>query len=260
VKKLNKELRLLDDLRKRLSLSIPNYEYSEEEGGSPFRSFAGYKRIPGIPADISETVSRKEMARQLGPFLHELHSYPVDLAVAAGVPEVPNLVSRYRRQALSELPRITDLGVGLDDLRLYVENEASPVAGTPSLVHNDLWAEHILVNRSGSIGGVIDWGDAIIGDPAIDFAGLYACYGKRWTEKVIECYPGKLDSAVLLRSRYLAAGLAIHNIALGQDVGRKKWVKAGKEALRRIFAARSGLEVAKATSRKTGQINSRRQP
>ncbi len=69
-KKLKKELRLLGELGKRLPLSVPNYEYSEESGESPFRSFAGYKKIPGIPADVSETVSPKVVARQLGPFLH----------------------------------------------------------------------------------------------------------------------------------------------------------------------------------------------
>ena len=238
-KKLKKELRLLGELGKRLPLSVPNYEYSEESGESPFRSFAGYKKIPGIPADVSETVSPKVVARQLGPFLHELHSFPLDLALAAGVPEVPDLVSRYRRQALEELGGISDLSVAADDLRLYLEDEVSSPAREFSLVHNDLWAEHILVNRSGSISGVIDWGDAVVGDPAVDFAALYASYGEPWLEQVIEFYPGKLDSAVPLRSRYLAACLAVHNIALGQDHGRKRWVKAGKEALHLIFAAQS---------------------
>lgn len=240
-KKLTKELKLLGGLGKRLPLPVPDYEYSQESGGSPLQSFAGYKKIQGTPADVSEKVSRKEVARQLGPFLHELHSYSVDLAVAAGVPEVPDLVSGRRGQALAELAGITELSVGRDDLRLYVENEASPPVGPPCLVHNDLWAEHILVNRWGRVSGVIDWGDAIVGDPAIDFAGLYAWYGESWLEQVIECYPGKLDSALLLRSRYLAACLAVHNIALGQDLGQKRWVKAGQEALGRIFAARSGL-------------------
>jgi macrolide phosphotransferase len=109
--------------------------------------------------------------------------------------------------------------------------------GASRLVHNDLWAEHILVDlRSGYVSGIIDWGDAAISDPAIDFAGLYTWYGESWLESVLESYPGTLDSEVISRARYLATCLAIHNITLGQDLGRPQWIKAGQEALRLVFS------------------------
>lgn len=41
----------------------------------------------------------------------------------------------------------------------------------PTLVHCDLGPEHLLC-RDGRLVGVIDWGDAKIGDPAIDYAWL----------------------------------------------------------------------------------------
>src|SRR5262249_52882689 len=41
----------------------------------------------------------------------------------------------------------------------------------PALVHADLGPEHLLV-ESGRLAGVIDWGDARIGDPALDYAWL----------------------------------------------------------------------------------------
>jgi len=41
----------------------------------------------------------------------------------------------------------------------------------PALVHCDLGAEHLLV-RDGQLAGVIDWGDAAVGDPALDYAWL----------------------------------------------------------------------------------------
>ena len=41
----------------------------------------------------------------------------------------------------------------------------------PSLLHADLSSEHLLV-RDGRLAGVIDWGDARVGDPALDYAKL----------------------------------------------------------------------------------------
>src|SRR5205823_14897913 len=40
-----------------------------------------------------------------------------------------------------------------------------------ALVHGDLGPEHLLV-RDGKLAAVIDWGDARIGDPALDYAWL----------------------------------------------------------------------------------------
>ena len=42
---------------------------------------------------------------------------------------------------------------------------------TPALTHSDLGPEHLLC-RDGRLAGVIDWGDARVGDPAIDYAWL----------------------------------------------------------------------------------------
>jgi aminoglycoside phosphotransferase (APT) family kinase protein len=41
----------------------------------------------------------------------------------------------------------------------------------PALVHADLAPEHLLV-RDGRLAGVIDWRDARLGDPALDYAWL----------------------------------------------------------------------------------------
>jgi aminoglycoside phosphotransferase (APT) family kinase protein len=39
----------------------------------------------------------------------------------------------------------------------------------PTFIHNDLSAPHLLVHN-GKLAGVIDWGDAVVGDPARDYA------------------------------------------------------------------------------------------
>ena len=47
--------------------------------------------------------------------------------------------------------------------------------GAPVLCHGDIAPEHILVDEAGGrVLGLIDFGDLLVGDPAIDLAGV--CY------------------------------------------------------------------------------------
>lgn len=238
VAKLNTEYKLLSGLGEWVSLPIPNYEYFCESPENSSRPFAGYRKLPGIAGDTSKMVDRNGVARQLGVFLSRLHTYPVDKAREAGVQEKRDLVAHLRDRSREQLRKLDDLNVNTGLLRRYLENDTpASLEGTASLVHNDLWAEHILVgSRSDGVSGIIDWGDTVIGDPAIDFACLYAWYGESLLENVLVHYTGKLDAEVISRSRYLAACLAIHNITLGRDMDRIQWVKAGYTALQLVLA------------------------
>ena len=235
--KLDMESRLLPDLADWLSLPVPRYEcLAQSNSGRPF---AQYRKLPGVPGDVVDVVDRDAVARQLGLFLTELHAYPVDKARDAGVPEETNLVAGWRVRSLERLDRIAQSAVDLPELRSYLEDESpSPFEGLPRLVHNDLWAEHVLIDaRTGSVSGIIDWGDAVVSDPAVDFACLFAWYGERWLGRVLDSYSGGPDSQLIVRARYLAACLAIHSILLGQEMGHSRWIEAGEEALRWTLSA-----------------------
>ncbi len=238
VAKLNMERKLLSGLGEWVSMPVPNYEYFCESHENSSRPFGGYRKLPGVGGDTSKMVDRHRVARQIGVFLARLHTYPVDKAREAGVPEARDLVAYWRDKSHEQLQRLDDLNVNLGLIRCYLENE-TPVSfqGAASLVHNDLWAEHILVDsRSGWVSGIIDWSDTVIGDPAIDFAYLYTWYGESWLENILAHYTGKLDAEVISRSRYLATCVAIHCITLGRDMGRVQWVEAGYAALELVLA------------------------
>ena len=246
IAKLNMERRLLHDLGEWVSLPVPNYEYFCESHEISIRPFAGYRKLLGSGGNTSKTVDRRRVARQLGVFLAGLHTYPVDKAGGAGVPEARDLVAHWRDKSLEQLRRLNGLDVNRGLLRRYLESN-TPVSfqGPPSLVHNDLWAEHLLIDTcSGGVSGVIDWGDAAIGDPAIDFACLYTWYGRSWLEDILAHYTGKLDAEVISRSRYLATCVAIHCITLGRDVGRIQWVEAGYAALQQVFGTSNAAGLA----------------
>jgi aminoglycoside phosphotransferase (APT) family kinase protein len=238
VAKLKKEREILSVIGDWVSLPVPNHEYYHEPKEGSIRAFAGYRKLPGIPGDISKLVDRDMVARQLGMFLERLHTYPVDKAREAGVPEVRNLIEHWRDKSRDQLQRLDGLNVNRDLLRRYLENDAPLISDrAPCLVHNDLWAEHILIDiHSGGASGIIDWGDTIVSDPAIDFACLYAWYGESWLENVLTHYTLEVDPELLSRSRYLGTCLAIHNITLGRDQGHARWIDAGYAALQLIHS------------------------
>jgi aminoglycoside phosphotransferase (APT) family kinase protein len=238
VTKLNMEHKLLSGLGEWVSLPIPNYEYYGRSGASSGQPLAGYRKLPGVPGDLAEMVDRPQVARQLGLFLDTLHTYPLNRAGEAGVREERDMVAHWRNKAFDGLKKIVEFEADTHRLQQYLtSNSPSPFEGTLKLVHNDLWADHILINpQSGAVSGVIDWGDTAIGDPAVDFAGLYTWYGESWLKRVLEFYPGALDSEVISRARYLATCLAIHSVALGQAANRPPWIEAGEKVLRWVFA------------------------
>jgi aminoglycoside phosphotransferase (APT) family kinase protein len=58
---------------------------------------------------------------------------------------------------------------------------------TPRLTHADLGPAHIL-SRGGELTGVIDWSDARIGDPALDFAWALNGAPAAFAEAVLGAY------------------------------------------------------------------------
>jgi aminoglycoside phosphotransferase (APT) family kinase protein len=236
--KLTKEYQLLSDLEEWVSLPVPNYQYYCESYEGSSWPFAGYNKLPGTPADVAETVDWPSVARQLGHFLADLHAYPIDRAEEAGVPNERDRLAQWCDESLTELDGVAELPVDRRDLSSYLESDVpGRFDDTPRLVHNDLWAEHVLIDpHTRRVSGIIDWGDAAIGDPTVDLAGVYAWHGEQGLRDVLTHYTGTLDPDIICRARYLTTCLAIHNIKLGQDLGHALWIRAGQKALRRAFA------------------------
>jgi aminoglycoside phosphotransferase (APT) family kinase protein len=61
----------------------------------------------------------------------------------------------------------------------------------------DLEDEHVLLDESGRISGIIDWGDSGLSDPATDFRGLYAWLGENFVRDVLAHYGCSWDSSFL---------------------------------------------------------------
>jgi aminoglycoside phosphotransferase (APT) family kinase protein len=180
----------------------------------PFR-FLGYARIGGEPAESFpvEDVDALRCARALGSFLSRLHAFPIGEARALGVREPPPLdpavLAATLRSRWADVAPVLPHGLREREERFFtaVLLPSSPLA--PRLAHDDLRPDHILLDANGTVAGVIDWGDAALGDPAADFAGLVAWLGEPFARAVLEHYEGDVDADFLRRARGRAARSAL---------------------------------------------------
>jgi aminoglycoside phosphotransferase (APT) family kinase protein len=147
------EAALLPALSPALPVPVPQFEFVE--------GFAVYRMLEGTPLVDEEDGVRG--------FLDALHAFEVgDLPVPR-----PDWVETYARQC-DKFRRVVLPLLG-DDERARAEAlfaEVETLAGfEPAFTHSDLGPEHLLC-RDGRLVGVIDWGDARVGDPALDYAWL----------------------------------------------------------------------------------------
>ena len=157
VAKLAKEARLLPALAPALSVEIPDFVYVSQEP-----PFVVYRLIRGEPL-------RDEDPDGVRSLLDALHTFDV---AGLRVPQ-PDWLGIYRKHAEDwrrvVLPLLDADEHGQAEALL---EEIETLAGfAPTLVHCDLGPSHLLC-RDGRLAGVIDWGDAKIGDPAVDYAWL----------------------------------------------------------------------------------------
>ena len=151
------EIALLPAIAPALPVDVPVFEHISRE---PF--YVGYRLIRGKPL-VNEDASA------VRAFLEALHA----LDTSALPVESPDWVAAYRAQC-AEFERLVLHLLEKDRrpqaMRLFDEVE-SLVGFTPTLLHADIGPAHLLV-RDERLTGVIDWSDARLGDPALDYAWL----------------------------------------------------------------------------------------
>jgi aminoglycoside phosphotransferase (APT) family kinase protein len=224
----------------RLPVAIPDFRYRGAPTEAYPHAFAGYAKLPGRPALglPSELVPISALGAALGNVLSALHSCPVTGAERAGVPHerLGDLLSEARSDALDDLPHVQTVApeAPIEAWQRFL-SAGVDLPGTPRdvLLHNDLAAEHVLIDpANGNITGVIDWSDMAIGDPLVDFAGLFHWGGDSLVHSALACYSGPLSDVQLRCARYLGACRGAMDVAFGLDRNRPEYVLAGLTALR----------------------------
>lgn len=226
---LQAETRILDILRPRLNLNIPD----------PFLvgpDYMVYHLLPGQPLLLNKLNTlgepiQKALAMQLGSFLHQLHTLDFSDTHA----EIP----------ISRAPATREDCLNLHDEvmeKIYPLLQKDQIEWTEGLfgttlqkrgvfnyeqtfVHGDLASYHILFDeQEHKIASVFDFGMAGTGDPANDIGNLLSFYGETFVAKMGEAYPNL--SNCLPRARYYAQALELEWILRGLESGEAFWFTA----------------------------------
>jgi len=207
--------------------------------------FVGYRKLGGVALE-DESITPEQLAAlapALAAFLSELHSFPIAQAVQSGIQEHTPAQWRERYQE-----RYTDLKeriFPLLDVELRAQSERlwenflddrAIFAFQPVLIHCDLGCEHIFCDPLHSVlTGVIDWGDATIGDSALDFVGLHRGRGRGFTERVLARYHCTVDASFWRRMDFYLRYGPFSELLYGAYSGSEKFITLGIEGLHAMF-------------------------
>ena len=111
--------------------------------------------------------------------------------------------------------------------------EGERFAFEPALIHGDLAMEHVLVDDKGGLSGVIDFGDAMVADPALDFAGFPDVLARSVLPRYSEDASVR-DGIWLRRDLYRRAG-PLHALWAGVELGRVDLLRSGVEGIRQRY-------------------------
>jgi aminoglycoside 2''-phosphotransferase len=243
-----READLLPWLSDRLPLPVPRYTYTWTDPLWPGKRIVGYRLMAGESLVRAQRAQQASQAAQLGEFVSALHAAPLEEARRHGVVgrDAASLREASRAFFATVRAQMLPLFTAQEQAAMvafwsgYLEDDAC-FAFTPTLVHRDLVAEHVLVDPlTGQLTGVIDWGDAGIDDPAVDFAGMRRQLGAEFAQQMLAAYHPALDASALRRMERrmdIYAGMEpFHEIHFAQTHGDAAHLTHGVEWARRQFA------------------------
>jgi aminoglycoside phosphotransferase (APT) family kinase protein len=165
VEALEAEIVFLPRLAAALPVAVPRFEHVSHE--PPFVAYALIRGTPLVDED----------PEGVRAFLDALHRFD-----HAGLPVERRDWREVFREKCARLEHdVLPLLEPADRTRalaLFAEVE-SLTGFEPTFIHNDLSGPHLLVH-DGKLAGVIDWGDAVVGDPARDYAWLLNVAFPEW--------------------------------------------------------------------------------
>lgn len=137
------------------------------------------------------------------------------------------------RQAPELIPKLVALQ---PDIIALVENSS------PVILHTDLHDKQFICSDKGLV-ALIDFADAIVGDPSWDFGSLYYFHGEKVTTSIIEAYDNRKlpKTEALYRARLLAIVIACHQATRSRLPGKSHRLPVALNVLRQITSTTVSL-------------------
>lgn len=199
VEALRRERAFLQAVRPHLPFATPHYVYRNLDGAGVGSAFLGFRKLAGESlwreelSRIKDEAAIDLLARDLSTFLRALHSVRPHAAGLALQPADTlagwrEIFARIRQVVFPRLTAEARAWTTVAFTRFVDGAESFAFDTVPR--HGDVGASNLLFDaRKGRLAGVIDFGCAGLGDPAIDFAGLSVSYGKQFLQRCARHYP-----------------------------------------------------------------------
>ena len=200
------ERRALDLVRGHLPVAVPDWRVATGE-------IIAYPRLAGEPAAVVDPAAggyvwRFEPAdppgaftRSLAAALAALHRIDPSEAGAAGMrTRSPDEIRRERAEEMERAREILEIPAALwQRWHRWLDDDGFwPRSTVP--VHGDLHPPHILVDEAHRVVGLLDWTEAHVGDPAMDFTLQFGAMGSVALDALLREY-GRAGGATYARMR-----------------------------------------------------------
>jgi aminoglycoside phosphotransferase (APT) family kinase protein len=182
--------------------------------GSPCKEFSSYfiglTYMDGVTvanANLSNE-ARITLATSVANFLKTLHYLPVSSLSQLDLPKDRH--DRFNMEKnipilLENLKKIKELQLleNTEDYEKFLKKLHSPEKDTLVFVHGDFSLTNVLVRSSGKLSGVIDWGDAHVGNRAVDLSFIHLTLHEEAKQKFLSIY-GKVNNETWMLSIFRA--------------------------------------------------------
>jgi aminoglycoside 2''-phosphotransferase len=224
---LTREINILRLLKNNTTVNVPAPFYESHD-------CIAYRLIPGeaLRRDLIMKLdedSMQSVANQLATFHKELHGVPVDrlrdlnIPIADALMEFEGFVKLYEQIEEKVFPCM--LPHAREWARNHFESfliDERNFEYEAKLIHGDLGPYHVMYDQQGNrVNGIIDFGCAGLGDPAIDFAILIQHYGESVLNRFYRVYPE--IPTYMKRARFYAGTWELRWALIGIESGDISW-------------------------------------
>lgn len=233
---IQREAELLTILAGQTTVPIPAVRFAQPAAGC-----LSYQKLRGVALIDVPLPQRHAYAAAIGQAIGELltalHRLPQD-RLAELLPRDAEPPTRWRNEAreIYDAVRVHLPTAYHAVIKRFLATEPPPAAQSLMFSHNDLSIEHILVDTDGSITGIIDWSDAAIVDPAVDFGRIFRDLGPPALRSALGAYPTHLGMTELrYRAEYFARCSVFEDLEYGFTNNLPAYVERCLAALPWLF-------------------------
>ena len=234
-----KEKAIYDFLNKYLntSIKIPNIEYSHI---SDDLSILGYKEIKGkfLSPEVYLTLTDEEkklLKRDIAHFLKQMHNLDYSEIKTYKIDNKQNVIEEYQLLKDSIYDSLTDSEKQYIESFMHRLNTTDIFDGKKCLCHNDFSCNHLLLDDSNRLCGIIDFGDSGIIDEYCDFLYLLEDseeeIGHEFGEDILKIY-GNIDIKKAKEYQEIVEEYyPIETIVYGVKNNKRDFIENGKKLI-----------------------------